>query len=144
MSDTVDYPLDITVNAAYISSAELLLSDLKDGKKVIEHILAEDIEVRTVIEKLGGDYSQLCNHVKQIMNDRPSNIKSDGRLRQVYFPVNNGYHLLTVMPASGILMELHRRISKLIEQKNNYRSEKITEDKEEKRIKIMVKVIWNY
>ena len=135
MSDTVDYPLDITVNAAYISSAELLLSDLKDGKKVIEHILAEDIEVRTVIEKLGGDYSQLCNHVKQIMNDRPSNIKSDGRLRQVYFPVNNGYHLLTVMPASGILMELHRRISKLIEQKNNYRSEKITEDKEEKKNK---------
>lgn len=123
MTDMVKYPIDIGVNARYLPTAKLLLLELEDGITVLDHIIAEDVDVKAVIEQLGGNYKLLCDNVNEI---RYFPIKhSDWRLKQVYFPVATGeYHLLTVLPASSILTELHKRIRKLNEQKFNFRNEK--------------------
>lgn len=49
---------------------------------------------------------------------------SDGRLKQVYFPINKDYHLLTVLPSSGILIELYKRIQRMQKQESEKKEEK--------------------
>ncbi|WP_273061640.1 type I-F CRISPR-associated protein Csy1 [Colibacter massiliensis] len=122
-SDTVDYPTDISYdNAIVISSGMLLDLALEDGKRMLDHVLTQDLAVKAIIENLGGNYQLLYSNVKKMGN--LSFEYSDGRLKQVYFPINKDYHLLTVLPSSGILIELYKRIQRMQKQESEKKEEK--------------------
>ncbi len=120
MTESTECETDICcTSASYLGAAKLLLHPLEDGKPLWKHIINEDEEVKQDIEELGISFADVKQQVEEMMeNNIPP--ATDGRLRQVYFPVGEGmYHLLTILPASSLLETLNGRNRRM----RNYRFE---------------------
>lgn len=121
----VSFQPDITVSsAAYLPISKLLLLELEDGCTVLQHFKQDTEEIRQEISSLGVEYDTLRENILQIeANHHPE--ASDERIRQVYFPVGEeGYHLLSVLPASSLMMETKRRIRFIETNARNVHNEK--------------------
>lgn len=91
---------------------------LQDGKSITEHM------------KEGTDYIKEQLHFKNIKyrkisdsflpTSKHSKVTSE-RLKQVYFPVNEDYHLLTVLTPSGVIYKLKEQINELRFSQENKR-----------------------
>lgn len=89
-------------SAAYMASAKLLLQPLEDGKSCMEHLQAGERNVYEESQSFGIEPEQMHEALAGIR--KASCRETDGKLRQVYFPVGkNSYHLLTILPASSLL-----------------------------------------
>lgn len=105
---------DIVVDggASYMSLAALLLRPMNEGgsKTILQCIQDDDPAVRQEIESFGGDYDQLREAVLSIRKTNDP-AQSDGRIRQVYFPVgDNEYHLLSTLTSTTILSAMKGKI----------------------------------
>lgn len=107
----VNVDTDITVSsAAYAAAAGLLLFQMENGAPLYVHILQDDPMVKEVFIKYGIDFEATKNDIKKMCNTQEMD-HSDERLRQVYFPISDSrYHLLTIMPASSLLITMKKRI----------------------------------
>ncbi len=110
VTESTDCETDIVYSsAAYMGAAKLLLHVLEDGEPLWKHVIRGDEEIRKEIEALGVSFNDMKQQVERMM-DTASPGSTDGRLRQIYFPVGEGtYHLLTVLPASSLLETLNSR-----------------------------------
>lgn len=113
-------PVDIQRNARVNQSADLLLKDMPDGRKLFKWVEESPEEPRQELEDHGLPASLFIQSVKRVVSqsrDMPQS--TDDRLRQVYFPVSTEqqYHLLTVLPASSLLLEMKQRILQMSEHR---------------------------
>ncbi|WP_187620271.1 type I-F CRISPR-associated protein Csy1 [Selenomonas ruminis] len=100
---------DVFVAANYLATASLLQQKLEDGKTVYEHLQADDDYLKQDIADIGVDYVAVRNALLEVKtHEKPT--ATDTRLKQVYFPVGDGYHLLTVLPPSSLMQEVRLRI----------------------------------
>lgn len=100
---------DVFVAANYLATASLLQQKLEDGKTVYEHLQADDDYLKQDITDMGADYAAVRASLLEIKTyEKPT--ATDTRLKQVYFPVGEGYHLLTVLPPSSLMQEVRLRI----------------------------------
>lgn len=100
---------DVFVAANYMATASLLQQKLEDGKTVYEHLQANDDYLKQDITDMGADYMAVRNALLKIKtHEKPT--ATDTRLKQVYFPVGDSYHLLTVLPPSSLMQEVRLRI----------------------------------
>lgn len=119
--------------AACIPTAKLLLLELEDGQNVYQHIKLDSEFIRSELQTLikenksadtaaisYDDIRELLLKVK-IGSDFKT---SDQRLRQVYFPVADDYHLLTVLPSSSLLYTLKTKINQLNDTRKQARDKK--------------------
>lgn len=109
-----EHKADISVNAAYMSTAKLLLGQpLEDGHTVFWHIVSGSNDVEAEFQAAGIDsdvYHAFKSSVLQCSQAADADA-TDDRLKQVYFPVScTAYHLLTVLPASSLLMALKEKV----------------------------------
>ncbi|MCH4166615.1 MAG: type I-F CRISPR-associated protein Csy1 [Megasphaera sp.] len=114
----------ITSSAAYLQTAKLLFLKLEDGESVFTHLQENSEWIRQDFSHVSVDYETIR---QQFLQAKGSHVpdQSDERLRQIYFPVGVGtYHLLSVMPASGMLMEMKYRIRKMEHQAREARNKK--------------------
>lgn len=101
--------LDIIGNAAAFDVFKFLNVTLRDGKPLWEHIEKRDPEVLKFFESNGIDSEELVNELLAIRN-RGEATKSSPKVKQVYFPVEENYHLLSVLSPSGIMLKLKKKI----------------------------------
>ena len=106
---------DIVAPAQYIGSANLLHYDFDDTKDIMQAVEECPAAVQKGLEELSLPADGLKKAVTELKEagTKPPE-KSDGLLKQVYFPVDDGrYHLLSVMPSSSLLIELRKRIRQM-------------------------------
>lgn len=114
-SGNVKYELDAFGNAAAVDVFDFLTAILDDGRPVIEHLESDTEEIRRELGFPKEEYEKLRTDFLAIKKDNQE-IKSDQRIKQVYFPVGDNYHLLSVMTPPGILRVLQARVNEIREE----------------------------
>ena len=114
---SVECQSDISANAAVIGTANLLLKGLEDGQSVISHLSANTDLVRQELSSFSISYDKLRSQLlSAALPDVPEN--TDGRLKQVYFPIADGqYHLLSLMSSSSLLFSIKQKIRHMEEER---------------------------
>lgn len=130
--------------AAYMPTAKLLLLELEDGQNVYQHIKLDSKLIRNELETLineepSADFNY--DDIRELLLKAKigSDFKnSDQRLKQVYFPVDDDYHLLTVLPSSSLLYTLKTKINQLNDNRKQAR-EKYSQNYRELRNLVITK-----
>ena len=106
----VNYPLDVFGSAASIDVYKFLALPLSDGKTVLEHLEQETALAQQLLSQAPSvPVSELTSQFLTIKASE-TQVKTDGLVKQVYFPVEGAYHLLSILTPSGMLTELKERI----------------------------------
>ena len=106
----VVYPLDVFGSAASIDVYKFLALSLSDGKTVLEHLEQETALAQQLLSQAPSvPVSELTSQFLAIKASE-TQVKTDGLVKQVYFPVDGVYHLLSILTPSGMLTELKERI----------------------------------
>ena len=109
----VNYPLDVFGSAASIDVYKFLALTLSDGKTVLEHLEQETALAQRLLSQAPSvPVSELTSQFLAIKASE-TQVKTDGLVKQVYFPVDGAYHLLSILTPSGMLTELKERIDAL-------------------------------
>lgn len=105
----VDYELDVFGNAAAMDVYKFLSLTMADGKTVLAHLEEDSPEITALFTLPTASYDDLKQgfiSIKQL--DGAS--KTDHLVKQVYFPVDDDYHLLSLLTPSGLLTQVKTRI----------------------------------
>lgn len=111
---------DIYTSGNYSNVASLLLHVLENGKTVYENLIDDNPLLKKNFSELAVDYDEIRKKLLKIpMPQGHIPDMTDNWLKQVYFPVGgeDHYHLLSVLPPSSLMVELHKRIKKEKESK---------------------------
>ncbi|OAI14425.1 type I-F CRISPR-associated protein Csy1 [Methylomonas koyamae] len=111
-SGNVDYPLDVFGNAAAMDVYKFLSLEMGDGQTVLSHLEQDSPAVQALMAIPTASYQQLKQGFLGIKQLAESS-KTDHLVKQVYFPVDGEYHLLSIMTASGLLTQLKSRIDQM-------------------------------
>lgn len=103
---------DITGNAAALDVYRFLRLILKDGRSILEHVRASTPQIQSQLTFESVSFKDLKDDFLKI-ESQDKQFKTHGKLKQVYFPVEDDYHLLSILTPSGILFELKHKIQNL-------------------------------
>jgi len=109
-SGNVNTGLDVLGNAAALDVQKFLSLTLQDGKNILQHLEEGTEYIRQQFSIPTVNYDDLADGLLAIKK-KSSDQKTHGGVKQVYFPVDKGYHLLSILMPSGILFELKKRIN---------------------------------
>lgn len=108
-SGNVAVDLDVFGNAAALDVEKFLRIKLEDNKTILQHL------------ENNTDYIQQQFNIKDIdtnvirtnfLKIKTSSLdQTSDKLKQVYFPVDNDYHLLSILNPSGIIYKLKQKIN---------------------------------
>lgn len=110
-SGNVEVELDVFGNAAALDVEKFLRVTLEDNKTVLQHLDAKTEIIKNQFKTKNTNFEEIRNgfmHIKHSVLEQTSE-----KLKQVYFPVNDDYHLLSILNASGIMYKLKERINGL-------------------------------
>ena len=112
---------DILVPAQYMGSASLLLTEVNENQDIMEAVFENPVDIQEQLDQMSLPGKALCQAVLELRErSKQTPVKTDTRLKQVYFPINEtDYHLLSVLPASSLMIELRKRIRCINEQKRD-------------------------
>jgi len=107
----VSADLDVLGNAAAMDVYKFLSIVLSDNKTVLEHLedRTEEIEKQLTVPSVSFDVIE--QGLLAIKQDDATSIKTSGKVKQVYFPVEGGYHLLSLLTPSNLMYKLKERIN---------------------------------
>lgn len=106
----VENVMDAFGNAAAIGVFNFLSVKMEDGRTIFEHLEADSKEIKEELSFFKDSYQELRRDFLAIKKSSEE-IKSDERVKQVYFPLGDGqYHLLSLLTPSLIVSELRSRI----------------------------------
>ena len=108
-SGNTDVQLDVFGNAAALDVEKFLRVELQDGKTVLQHLEENSDDIKSQLETKNTNYEEIRNGFMQIKHSDLE--QTSEKLKQVYFPVDDDYHLLSILNASGIIYKLKDRIS---------------------------------
>jgi len=94
--------------AAYMPIYSFLKLVLIDGKDILEHLLNDSEVVRKQFS-IVDDYELLKTQLLEVISNN-TDVMTSEKVKQVYFPVCDGYHLLSVVSSSIIMFDLKKRI----------------------------------
>jgi len=125
-SGNSDAELDVFGNAAAIDVYKFLSLKLSDGISILKHLETESDTIRHNFKIESVAFKDLKDGFLAIKDNEEKKITS-GKVKQVYFPVGDNYHLLSLLSPSGLMFELRNRIQKLrfSEQIKEARNDKI-------------------
>ena len=122
-SGNVTCEVDAFGNAAAADVFDFLLSPMNDGRTIIEHFENESDEIRSELSMFKNEFQKLKQDFLEIKRDNQEQ-KTDERVKQVYFPVGDKYHLLSILTSSGMLSALKNRITEMEAEKKSSRDKK--------------------
>lgn len=99
-SGNVEVSLDVVGNAAALDVYRFLHVSLEDGRTLLQHLEGSTDFIEEQFSAI-GDYQQLRNDFLEIKQKQTENTTSD-LVKQVYFPVDDDYHLLSLLNSSGL------------------------------------------
>lgn len=110
-SGNIEVELDVFGNAAALDVEKFLRIRLKDNKTVLQHLEENSATIKQQFATNGIDFDEIRDGFMQIKHSDLN--QTSEKLKQVYFPVDNDYHLLTPLIPSSIIFELKRKINDL-------------------------------
>lgn len=111
-SGNVNVELDSLGDAAALDVDSFLKLQMTDGKTLLNHIEIGTDLAKAILDVQSESYDTLRRGFLEIA--RPaSEVATSAKIKQVYFPVLDGYHILSLLSNSGIIFELRRRIDGL-------------------------------
>lgn len=108
-SGNVNYELDVFGNAAAMDVYKFLSLPMDDGRTVLAHLEEDSADIKGLLAISTNSYESIKNgfiSIKQLDDSK----KTDRLVKQVYFPVDNDYHLLSLLTPSGLLTQIIKRI----------------------------------
>lgn len=111
-SGNVDYELDVFGNAAAMDVYKFLALVMDDGKTVLDHLEEDSAVIKGLFSLPTASYENLKQGLISIKQLDDSN-KTDHLVKQVYFPVDGSYHLLSLLTPSGLLTQVKSRIDSI-------------------------------
>jgi CRISPR-associated protein Csy1 len=112
-STNVQSELDVFGNAAALDVYKFLSLVLSDGKTVLTHLEENTDFIQQQLKLASTPFDELRDNFLAIKQDKSSKIRTSGQVKQVYFPVENDYHLLSVLTPSGLMFALKEKIQSL-------------------------------
>jgi len=127
-SGNVETELDVFGNAAALDVEKFLRIKLLDGKTVMQHLENNSDTIQQQLETEKVDFRDIRDAFMQI---KSSELKQTSeKLKQVYFPVESDYHLLSILNASGIIYKLKHSINNLrFSEENKHIKEELKKSK---------------
>lgn len=108
-SGNLQVPLDALGNAAALDVYKFLTLELSDGLQLIDHI-EQDTELAVSLLTIpGSSYQELKAGFMAMKESEPASITSS-KIKQIYFPVSDSYHQLSVLTPSGVMYEFRNRM----------------------------------
>jgi len=105
----LSYALDVFGNAAAMDVYKFLCLQMDDGRTVLEHIETDSEAIKSVLTIPTASYEDIKQGLLSIKQSDNS-IKTDRLVKQVFFPVGDAYHLLSILTPSGLLSVLKNRV----------------------------------
>ena len=104
--------VDVTGNAAALDVYAFLSLVLDDGKLILQHLEEQTPHIKDL---LGADDETFQSWRKLFLQIKPSagNSKTHPNVKQVYFPVDGGYHLLSILTPSRLITENRKRLKRM-------------------------------
>jgi CRISPR-associated protein Csy1 len=112
----VDVELDVFGNAAVHDTYAFLSLILTDGKTILRHLEENTYLIQQQLKLASTPFDELRDNFLAIKQDKSSKIRTSGQVKQVYFPVADDYHLLSVLTPSGLMFALKEKIIQLSKQ----------------------------
>ncbi len=114
-TNNVNYENDFDLfgNAAtdsFVKEIYLFLNESVDEQTIWGHLKNESNEIKKFIQNYNLDFDEAKTALSKLMID-PEPPKTHKLLKQVYFPVENNYHLLSLLTPSVVTTELLRRLN---------------------------------
>lgn len=113
---------DALGNAAALDVYKFLSLKLFDGKSLYQHIEMDSEIARALLDIATASYDDLKAGFMAMGQSKDTNMTSS-KIKQVFFPINKNYHLLSILSNSGLIYELRNRIDNLrfSEEQKKYR-----------------------
>lgn len=103
--------LDVFGNAAAMDVYKFLSISLKDEKTILEHLEAQTDYIAKQFDFPDSPFADLSNGLLAIKQSDEGAVKTSGKVKQVYFPVGDDYHLLSILTPSNVMYKLKERIN---------------------------------
>jgi CRISPR-associated protein Csy1 len=104
--------LDSLGDAAALDVESFLNLIMTDGCSLVEHIENETDLAKTLLSIQSDSYASLRKSFLAIKKPS-SKVETSSKIKQVYFPVGDNYHLLSILSNSGLIYELKSRINSI-------------------------------
>ena len=101
--------LDVFGNAAAMDVFKFLSLKLSDGMTIFEHLQLNSKKIKDELKLASVPFDELSAGFLSIKKIDSAAVTSE-RVKQVYFPVADDYHLLSLLTPSGLVFELKNRI----------------------------------
>ena len=95
-------------NGASTELYSFLKIELKDKRTVYEHFDKSSEYIKEQVNSNKADYQEFKNSFLPV--SKAASVTSE-RVKQIYFPVGDNYHLLSVLTPSGIIFKLKQKIN---------------------------------
>lgn len=105
----VAYELDVFGNAAAMDVYKFLCLMLDDGQTVLQHLERNSETIRQIFNIPTASYETLRAGFLAV-KQTSEHVRTDGWVKQVYFPVDTDYHLLSLLTPAGLLTQNKSRI----------------------------------
>ncbi|KMQ50429.1 CRISPR-associated protein, Csy1 family [Chitinispirillum alkaliphilum] len=133
----IEIEKDAYGNAAALDVYNFLASKMQDGKSLLQHIENDSELAKEMLKIESESYENLKAGFLAMSRSSIDNITSS-KIKQVYFPTDKGYHLLSILSNSGLIYELRRRVDDLrfsekqketrdLKRKNSYSTQGFSE-----------------
>lgn len=104
--------LDVVGNAAAMDVFKFLSLELSDGESILTHLERNTETIKNELKVASASFDEIRDQLLAIKKSDDYAV-TNGRVKQVYFPVEDSYHLLSILTPSGLLFELRNRIQNL-------------------------------
>ncbi|WP_281648861.1 type I-F CRISPR-associated protein Csy1 [Parendozoicomonas sp. Alg238-R29] len=111
-SGNVQVQDDALGNAAALDVYKFLSLVLEDGRPLLKHLEENTELAKEQLSIQSESYTELRNGFLAMTETGSENITSS-KIKQVYFPVDSDYHLLSLLTPSGIVFDLRKRLDTL-------------------------------
>jgi CRISPR-associated protein Csy1 len=111
-SGNVHAELDALGNAAALDVYKFLTLKLADGQQLISHIEQDTEQAQDLLKVPTASYGDLKAGFMAMKESEDVSVTSS-KMKQIYFPIRDGYHQLSLLTPSGIVYELRNRMQEM-------------------------------
>jgi len=108
----VSVATDALGNAAALDVYKFLTLTMQNGENLLTHILQETELAKALLTIKTANYQELRSGFLAMVEGAAESITSS-KIKQVYFPVDDDYHQLSLLTNSGMVYQLRSRLDKL-------------------------------
>ena len=102
-------------NAAAMDVYQFLTLVMDDGQPLIDHIEKKTKLSKAILDIKTASYEELRDGFLMIKSKSSGPVVTHSKIKQVYFPVEEGkYHLLSILAPSGLMSLMFKRIKDIL------------------------------